>query len=264
MHQHFSKPDLYVGRCGNLDAVVTAHAIDGAPSFMRGLRLMFAADLHVLRRTTRSELDALVDRMAAAKPDLLLLGGDYSDQADDCVRFFDALGRLSFPLGSFGVIGNNDAEAWADDLKGLRRVMAGAGCRLLINQAVNIPLRGGVLIIGGVDEYRYGHPHPELLRFGKDTRNSYRVLLSHYPVLPEQPSDLMLCGHTHGGQFNLLGLSPYAIGFERFSKPRRASVAIAGLHDIDGMKLLVSKGVGASRLQWRVGVRPEINLLTFP
>ncbi len=264
MIQRFSKPDLYLARCGHMNAVVTEHAIDGAPPFMRGLRLLFAADLHVLGRTSRGELDALVDRIAAAKPDLLLLGGDYSDQADDCVRFFDALGRVSFRLGCFGVIGNNDAEAWEDDLKGLSRVMAVAGCRLLINQAVNIPLGGGVLRIGGLDEYRYGHPHPELLWRGKGPGNSYRILLSHYPVLPEQRPDLMLCGHTHGGQFNLLGLTPYAIGFERFSRPRRPSAAIAGLHDIDGMRLLVTKGVGASRLQWRIGVRPEINLITFP
>lgn len=263
MIQRFSRPDLYVGRCGHLDAVVTAHILGGAPPFMRGLRLLFAADLHVPRRATGAELDALVDRIAAAGPRLLLLGGDYSDDAEGCVRFFEALGRVRFPLGCFGVIGNNDAEAWEGNEKGLREAMAAGGCRLLLNQSANLPLGGGVLRIGGVDEYRFGHPHPEGLWRGKDPGNSYRILLSHYPVLPAQRPDLMLCGHTHGGQFNLLGLTPYAIGFERFNRPRRASAAIAGLRNIDGMKLLVTKGVGASRLQWRVGVRPEVNLVTF-
>ena len=263
MIQRFSKPDRYFARCGHLDAAVTGHAIDGAPPFLRGLRVLFATDMHVLPRTTRAELDGLVDLMAGTQPDLLLLGGDYSDSASDCVRFFEALAGHSFPLGCFGVIGNNDAEAWEGNLRELRRIMSRAGCKLLVNQAVEIPCHGGTLCVGGIDEYRYGHPTAKSLWRGRASGERYRILLSHYPVLTEDQPDLMLCGHTHGGQFNLLGLTPYVIGFERLTKPHRPTMAISGLHDLGDMKLLVSKGIGASRLQLRVGVRPEINLLTF-
>jgi len=261
--QRFSKPDLYISGCGHLKATVTEHRIGGAPAFMRGLRALFVSDVHVRPNTTRAELDALVDRIAGASPQLLLLGGDYSDFAEDCVRFFKALGRLVFPLGAYGVLGNNDAEAWAGRLKALRKTMAQAGCRLLVNASVDIPLAGGKLCVGGIDEHLYGQAHVDRLWSGAGNGARYRILLSHYPVLPEARPDLMLSGHTHGGQFNLLGLTPFAIGFERFGQPHRASAAISGLHDVGGMKLLVSKGVGASRLQLRVGVRPEINLLLF-
>ena len=263
MIQRFSKPDPYVAPCGHLEAFVTEHRIDGAPPFLRGLRALFIADLHVLPRATRAEIDALAARIAAVEAQLLLLGGDYSDDAEGCVRLFEALGRLRFPLGGFGVLGNNDAEAWEGNLKSLRIVMKKAGCRLLVNQSVDLPYSNGRLCIGGVDEYRYGHPRSDGLWRNSPSVNRYRILLSHYPILPKERPDMMLCGHTHGGQFNLLGLTPYAIGFERFNRPRRASQAISGLHDVDGMKLLVSKGVGASRLQLRVGVRPEIDLLCF-
>jgi predicted MPP superfamily phosphohydrolase len=263
LYQRFSKPDLYCARCGHLDAVVTTHRIGGAPPYMRGLRAVFVADAHVRVRTTQADLDGLADRIASAQPQLLLLGGDYADKAEDCVRFFKCLEKLTVPLGGYGVVGNNDAEAWSGNMRELRRVMARARCRLLINQSVQIPCNGGVIRVGGIDEYRYGHPLDTRGTGGHKGANDYRILLSHYPVLPKQGADLMLCGHTHGGQFNLLGLTPYAIGFERFNRPRRASVAVAGLHDIDGMKLLVSKGIGASRIQLRVGVRPEINLLVF-
>lgn len=261
--QRFSKPDWYIARCGHLDAVVTEHRIEGVPPYMRGLRALFVTDVHVRPGTTQAELDALVDRIAGPEPQLLLLGGDYSDGAEDCARFFKALGRLRFPLGCFGVLGNNDAEAWVGNLKALRRMMSQAGCRLLVNRSVDLPLGGGRLCIGGIDEYCYGHVRAEGLWPGNDGRGRYRILLSHYPVLPAQRPDLMLSGHTHGGQFNLLGLTPYSVGFERFKRPHRASAAISGLHDVDGMKLLVSKGIGASRIQLRVGVRPEINLLLF-
>ena len=263
MIQRFSKPDLYIRRCGHLYATVTEHRINDAPAFMRGLRAMFVADVHVRPESTRAELDALVDRIVEASPQLLLLGGDYSDFAEDCLRFFKALGRAAFPLGAYGVLGNNDAEAWQGNLRSLRRAMSQAGCRLLLNTSVDIPLGGGKLCVGGIDEYRYGSAHTDRLWSGECNGNRYRILLSHYPVLPQARPDLMLSGHTHGGQFNLLGLTPFAIGFERFGQPHRASAAISGLHDIGGMKLLVSKGVGASRLQLRVGVRPEINLLLF-
>ena len=263
MIQRFSKPDLYFSRCGRLDATVTEHHIVGAPAFMRGLRAMFVCDVHVRPNTTQSELDALADRIAAASPQLLLLGGDYSDFAEDCARFFRAVGRLAFPLGAYGILGNNDAEAWEGQLRALRKTMSQGGCRLLLNASVDIPLTGGRLCVGGIDEYHYGNPQMNRRWSGGGGGNRYRILLSHYPVLPEERPDLMLCGHTHGGQFNMLGLTPFAIGFERFGKPYRASAAISGLHDVGGMKLLVSKGIGASRVQLRVGVRPEINLLTF-
>ena len=58
MYQRFSRPDRYFARCGHLDAAVNEHTIDGAPPFMRGLRAVFVADTHVLRRTTRAELAA--------------------------------------------------------------------------------------------------------------------------------------------------------------------------------------------------------------
>ena len=127
---------------------------------MRGLRALFVTDVHVLPRTTRAELDALVDRIAAAGPRLLLLGGDYSDDAEGCVRFFEALGRVRFPLGCFGVIGNNDAEAWEGNLKALRSVMSPGRLPAAGQPIRRSPLGGGTLCVGGIDEYRYGHPRP--------------------------------------------------------------------------------------------------------
>lgn len=263
MYQYFSKPDRYFARCGDLKAALTEHRVTGAPEFLRGLRALFVTDIHVLRRTTREQLDALADAIAAAGPELLLLGGDYSDKAEGALRFFESLAGIKPALGCFGVIGNNDAEAWEDRLDALRECMARAGCALLVNEAVRLTRRGGTLYIAGVDEHRYGDPdttglYPEAFR-----PDAYRILLSHYPIMPKTRPDLMLSGHTHGGQFNLLGLTPFALGFERLKPPRLPSMAISGVHDIDGMTLLVGKGIGASRIQLRVGVRPEIDLLRF-
>ncbi len=268
MNQLFSKPDWYCAPCGSLWAGITEQTIPGMPAFMRGLRVMFAADFHVLDRTTDGEIEALVDRMASKKPDLLLLGGDYGDTAPLSERLFAALARLRPPLGAYGVIGNNDAEAWRGRLRDLRRTMAHAGCKLLVNQSARLEVDGGTLYIGGVDECLYGRPDARGLYPERPAPDACRILLSHYARVPENPPELVLSGHTHGGQFNLLGVTPFTIGFERLCNSRHtrrrvASQAIAGLRETGGTKLLVTKGIGASRIQLRVGVRPEINLLRF-
>lgn len=262
MNQFFSRPDAWLSRCGDLRCQVTETVVPEAPAFLRGLRVVFAADLHVLKRTTQKDLDALASRIRSLRPGLILLGGDYADRAEDCVRLFRALRPFEAPLGCFGVVGNNDREAWPE-IDDLRRAMAEAGARLLVNEAATLPYGGGALCLAGLDEYRYGDPRPEGLLPGEASPDRYRVLLSHFawPVSPMP--ELMLCGHTHGGQFNLLGLTPFSIGFERILCRGAPSVFIDGLHEKCGGRMLVSKGVGASRIQLRVCVRPEIHLLRF-
>lgn len=263
MLQRLSRPDRYLARCGRLDCAVVERFIDGAPEFMRGLRALFVSDVHVLRRTTQADLDALTDRIAAVAPELLLLGGDYSDSMEGAVRFFRALGRVRPPLGSFGVIGNNDAEAWEGRLEELRERMAEAGCEMLVNGSVRLERHGGSLWVAGVDEHLHGNPSAVGLYPDRPQPGVFRLLLSHYPHMSEPAPDLMLSGHTHGGQFNLLGLTPFAIGFERLSGKKPSPIAIEGFHRVGETRVFISKGIGASRLQLRAGVRPEIDLLIF-
>ena len=263
MRQFLVKPDPYIRRAGHLDAAVVERHVPGAPAFMRGLRAAFVSDTHVLKRSTRPEIDALAEKIAAASPDILLLGGDYSEQVEDVERLFGALRGVVPPLGGYGVIGNNDAETWKGRLDRLGAVMRKAGCEMLVNGQVHFKHNGGTIWIGGVDEHLHGTPDAQGLYPEAPAPDIYRVLLSHYPVMPAVKPDLLLCGHTHGGQFNLMGLTPFSIGFERFKRPRVSALAVAGLHDIDGVKVFVSKGIGASRLQLRVCVRPEIDLLVF-
>ena len=229
---------------------------------MRGLRAVFVTDVHARLRTTRADIDSLADRILGTKPDIVLLGGDYADTAEPSRRLFDGLRRVTAPLGLYGVAGNNDREAFPD-IEVLRRVMSGAGVVPLINEAVTLRLGGGRLIIAGLDEYKHGAPDPSGLYPEAPRPDRFRLLLSHFPVCVTPAPDLMLSGHTHGGQFNLLGITPYTVGFERVFHPSRAPEFISGLHDADGGRVFVSKGIGASRLQLRVCVRPEIDLLVF-
>ena len=261
MSHLLTRPDLYAGRCGGLGFTVVRREIR-ATAFLRGMKAALVSDIHVLPRTTDSQIQKLADVISELKPDILLLGGDYADRQEDAVRLFKALSHVKTPLGGWGVPGNNDAEAWGD-LDGRRKLMARTGFRLLVNESAQIPLNGGTLYIGGVDERKFGAPSARGLFPEARTSLGYSILLSHYPCMPDVTPDLMLSGHTHGGQFNCLGLTPFSIGFERLFRRGMEALAVSGLHKIGDMQLLVSKGIGGSRIQWRVGVRPEIDLITF-
>ena len=263
MARLFPRPDRYVSPCGHLYASITNQKICHALPFLRGLRTVFISDIHVTERTLDTDIDTLTASVQALSPHLLLLGGDYSDSMEGSVRFFNSLKRLKPPLGCYGVLGNNDAEAWKNRYHQLRSLLAKAGCRLLVNESESLTFNGGHIIVAGTDECNYGHPDYTNLYPSSASSDTYRILVSHYPILPKVQPDLLLSGHTHGGQFNILGLTPYSVGFERILKPRAAAIAVSGLHEINGMTVLVSKGIGASRIQWRVGVQPEINSLLF-
>ena len=240
-------------RCLHLGAfplpAVTRVPISGAPAFMHGLRILFVSDVHLRSGVSDAKLHALLSLIAAQRADLLLLGGDYAESERDCIRFFDALRGLSHPLGAFGVPGNNDHHG---DLAAL---MARGNVQLLRNRSISLPLPGGLLQIGGSDEHHRGSP----LRGEIFSREGYRILLSHFPAPTPCAADLMLSGHTHGGQVNFLGLTPYSFGFEALFRLH----AVRGLHKIGGMQLAVCSGIGVSKFPLRLGAGPEILLVEF-
>ena len=219
--------------------------IDGAPEFLRGVRAVLCADVHLRACTSDRRLREIIDTIDAANADLLLLGGDYGEGAAQCDRFFDALSHLVFPLGAYAVRGNNDS-ALSDR----------PNVRALINRDICIPFRGGTIAIGGVDDHKYGAPDScNLFQSAAD----YRILLSHFPIIADCKCDLMLSGHTHAGQVSLLGITPYAVGFER----RYPICAVRGLHRMNDLQVYVSRGIGCSKLPIRLGAAPEITLLEF-
>lgn len=219
------------------------------PEFMRGLKALFVSDVHLRHCVSDAKLSSLIELIAAQQADLLLLGGDYGEGDDQCARFFEALSRLHFPLGIYGVPGNNDNSS------ALESHMSKARAQLLMNRSVCIPLSGGKLFLGGCDEYKYGQPQTKDLFSGEGCR----ILLSHMPVMPDCACDLVLSGHTHGGQMDFFGLTPYSIGFEH----RMKHLSVRGLRSIGGMQLAVCNGIGVSKLPLRFGAKAEILLVKF-
>ncbi len=256
MNAMIVKPDCHISFF-HMGRVRLSKLTVSAPEFMRGLRAVFVSDVHLRRSEPEARLDALMEQIRQAEPHILLLGGDYGEGVDQQERFFRALAATPLPLlGRWGVLGNNDREFFQEPGK-LRAIMAEAGARLLINEWEALPLEGGgTLAIGGTDEKRHGTIRENRL-FAGCAPGAYRVMLSHYPFWPRVRADLILSGHTHGGQLNFLGLNPFTVGFEERYPIIKDSA------EKDGATLLVSRGIGYSRLPLRVGAYPEIHLIEF-
>ena len=246
----FPKPDFYL-HAGWFDLPrVEEIIIGGVPEALQGKKALFVSDVHLRPNVPDAKLNALVSILQAQRADLLLLGGDYAETAHECARFFEAQQVISAPMGAFAIMGNNDSECFPDP-ETLRSLMAKNNVHLLINESVSM----NEIEIGGCGDHMHGKAETKSL-FGK---NAYRILLSHFPAKPDCHAELMFSGHTHGGQFNFLGLTPYCIGFEH----KYALEAVSGLHCIEKRKLIVSKGIGVSKLPLRIGVSPQVILVKF-
>lgn len=217
---------------------------------LAGMKLAFFSDIHASPRFSDAAMEALLARVAALGADIVCIGGDFAEDEESLARLLRFFPLLSPPLGVYACLGNNDRE-----LPGFARMLEGHA-HLLVNGSVL--LEG--LRLGGVDERKHGHPRPEAV-FPHDGASA-RVLLSHYPVACDFGAgarpDLQLSGHTHGGQFNVLGITPYTFFFE----PRRHAW-VSGECTLGGVRTIVSNGIGMSRVTLRVGAPPQVHLVQF-
>lgn len=227
------------------------------------LRIGVLSDLHAawplvtVARTAR-----IVDRLLAARPDVVLLPGDFVSTHTRFVRPLPiepvaaVLGRLARAAPTFAVLGNHD---WYYGGERVAAALAESGIRVLRNEAWRLELGGGHVWIAGLDD-----GWTRRADVGRTLRavdgSAPLVLLSHVPdpflYLPPEVA-LTVAGHTHGGQVCLPGFGPLRTVS---SLPRRLA---HGLSEVGGRHLYVSGGVGTTALPIRFARPPEIALLTL-
>jgi predicted MPP superfamily phosphohydrolase len=235
------------------------------PPALDGLTVAHLTDFHNGPQLPPEYLREVVDRTNARRPDLIALTGDYVHCGYGSVsEAAVALGRLAAPLGVFAVLGNHDFSV--RNALGLRRhrglhlAVEGAlntqGIHVLRNEGVLLNHGSAVLGVAGIDDLwsRECDPAKALNSLPAGVP---RVVLAHNPRTAELftglRGDLMLSGHTHGGQVNWPGLGRVFLG-------RKARRMAAGLHQHESVPVYVNKGVGFG-WRFRFGVRPEIAFL---
>jgi predicted MPP superfamily phosphohydrolase len=236
------------------------------PAAFDGFRLVQLSDFHCSRQVTPAYLGEAVDLAAAQQADVVVLTGDFVHKGYRHVeRVAEVLAWLRAPFGVYAVLGNHDYSVrnalGMRRYRHLHRAVAGAlaarGIRVLHNEAVTL-LRGEASLgLAGVADLwsRVCDLDRALAGLGPEVP---RVVLAHNPCTVErlregQRCDLMLSGHTHGGQINLPRLG-------RVTLSRKGKRFAAGMYRHANTHLYVHKGVGFG-FRVRYGVRPEVAVL---
>jgi uncharacterized protein len=245
------------------------------PSGFDGLKVGQITDIHAGMLVPRDLIRKGVDLIMAERPDLIVLTGDFvsgatkilwtayggfkQHHADYCMQ---ELGRLRAPLGTFAVLGNHDFWSGKAVAEKIVRDLEGIGVRVLRNEAVRLQRGSQSLHLVGVDDY--WEDSYDLVRALQGVpEHSLRILLSHNPDVNEhidvlrKPIDLILSGHTHGGQIVL----PY-VGAPYLPSPFGQKYR-AGLVSDGDRRTYVSRGLGVFFAPVRLNCPPEVTVMTL-
>jgi len=240
-------------------------ALAGFPRALDGLTILHLSDLHLHPGSGIAwQLPALLDTLSY---DLMVWTGDFVDATSQFTDLRALLGQVLRRAPAYAVLGNHDHELWdMDDTEraaiNLTHILREAGIDVLTNEART--LYGGELVVAGVDDPVTGHDDLDRALDAADlsTGALWTILLSHSPDIVRtcarrsgRSPDLILAGHTHGGQICLPLVGPLRT---RSTLPNRA---IAGAHAHAGIPYVVTRGVGYSGLDVRVCCPPDIGLV---
>ena len=231
------------------------------PEAFHGLRIVHLTDLHIGRQLRAPRLRGFLERANALEPDLIVLTGDIFDFdpsfIEEGCRELDA---LTAPLGVYAVLGNHDVYTGADAVtEGLRRLTS---MRLLRNEWVWIERGQDRLALLGVDDPGRGwterdSKHPDLDTLVAEAPSDVpRILLAHRPSYFRHAAshgiDVVLSGHTHGGQISL------PRPFTHHNISRFIAHWTRGLFEENGTLLYVSRGLGVAGPPVRLNCPREI------
>jgi predicted MPP superfamily phosphohydrolase len=232
--------------------------ISGMPRALDGLRILHISDLHIgsVGRTEKR----LIELVQPEEADIIVFTGDYVKRRygalPNCLHIVK---KLAAGRKAFGVLGNNDynpeiaTEAMVD-------LLQEAGVDILLNEQRTFTYNGQKVTIAGVDDPVWGFDNLDKI-FKNRSERWFTFLLAHSPVIFDKAVrcgiDLVLAGHTHGGQICFPNHRPVYRNIEHTSE------YIAGEFRKEKTVMYVNKGVGTTRLPLRFFCRPEVVLLTL-
>ena len=228
--------------------------LKGLPKIFNGFKIVQISDLHIGQLMTKSKFEEIVQQVNDLKPDLIAITGDLVDGSIELLSHeVTPIRKLKAENGVFFVTGNHEyysgVENWIIEIEKL-------GIKVLSNENIEINNREDSFYIAGVNDHeakRFGEKHAAnfnqaLSGLGKSKKV---ILLAHQPIAVREAADygvdLVLSGHTHGGQIwpfnNLVYLQqPYIKGFYKYKKT----------------KLFVNQGTGCWGPPMRLGTKNEI------
>jgi hypothetical protein len=247
------------------------------PEAFDGFTITQLSDIHSGSFSSQKGVEKGVALANAQKSDLILFTGDLvNNKASEMDRWIPTFSKLKAPYGKYSVLGNHDYGdyvSWdnkADkqaNLKRLKQVHHDIGFRLMLNEATMIEKDGQSIALIGVENWGKGgfHKYGDLDKAAAGIADeSFKILMSHDPSHWDAVTldhyhniNLTLSGHTHGMQFGI-----ELFGF-KWSPIKYVYKQWAGLYQKKGQYLYVNRGFGFLGLKGRIGIWPEIAVITL-
>jgi predicted MPP superfamily phosphohydrolase len=258
---------LYAGEVSRHELMTERRtiAIQNLPESFAGFRIAQISDFHYAAYTEPSYIERVVARVNALKPDMVLMTGDFvsmspiaKDKAVDYAPLCAAiLGKLDCPL-RYGVLGNHD---WMVNAAAVIESLREVAIPILDNLYVPIERDGKRIWIAGVaDALSQAISIPRAMPPHALADKEPVILMCHEPDVLESVAnygfDLMLSGHTHGGQVRLPFMRPYFL-------PPLGKRYVAGHFERGRTQLYVNRGIGAVGLPLRFNCPSEITEITL-
>lgn len=247
------------------------------PKAFDGFKITQLSDIHAGSFDNEKAVEKGIALVNKQKSDVILFTGDMvNNQASELDRWIGTFSKLSAPMGKYSVLGNHDYGDYIhwenktdknNNLLRLKEIQKEIGFRLLLNEHVKIEKDGHSISLIGVENWgnrgfhQYGDLNKALVNVEDD---SFKILLSHDPshweaeTLPHPKSiQLTLSGHTHGMQFGI------ELPWFKWSIIKYIYPQWAGLYEKSEKYLYVNRGFGFLAFPGRVGIKPEITVITL-
>ena len=244
-------------------------SFENLPETFDGYRIVHISDIHARSFAGRERhLARAIDKINGLNPDIAVFTGDLITLSpDELDSLAPILGRIQ--TKTFSVLGNHDysiysnssAQARQAHLEDLISREKALGWDLLLDEHRIISKDTDSIAVIGVQNTSPSRHFPskgDLKKASKGTNGMFRIVLSHDPMHWEneilgQDYPLTLSGHTHAMQLSLLGWSPSRLLFDQYR----------GLYTRSGQSIYVNPGLGETIFPARIGVRPEITVITL-
>ncbi len=201
----------------DIEIPVRRLAIPGLPGPLFGLRIAHLSDLHLGYYIHLEQLQKAIENIRPHRPDLVLFTGDISDDLAQLPQVLEMVDSLQPRFGTYACVGNHE---YYRGIQEVTAIFEKAPFPMLINRHININIGGVNVYLGGADDPRYlRHDYSDFLRstiertMGAASSDAFKILMCHRPEALNYAAtkgiDLVLAGHTHGGQLGFGGRSAF-------------------------------------------------------
>lgn len=261
-----------------IELVKTEIKVKHLPDSFNGYKIAVFADLHIGNWHNRYEIMENIARMINNEnPDIIIFAGDMVNNfAEELQGWSPYFLPLKSKDGKFAVLGNHDYgdySNWKNDevkeknLDGIKKGIGELGFKLLLNENCDLIKGNDTITLVGVENFSDKTPknnYCDLKKALKNTRSDRsKILITHDPkhwdaeVVGKNDIFLTISGHTHGGQIGIINkcirFSPVMFEFKQWE----------GLYQKGNQYIYVNRGAGFVGLPMRIGVKPEVTIITL-